>query len=160
MGRAASVAGLRHRRSARWTAHAPRDPHVRRRHADARARTRRRRAGGAASARLPDREVGEVTMRQVAHLPLLAALVTSCVAGDGASSDAPLPEWTLRETLRIGARDESDQNLTRVLGVLPVPNGYVWVMQSDDNQFRVYSPEGRLVQTVGEEGQGPGQLIL
>jgi hypothetical protein len=99
-------------------------------------------------------------MRQVAHLPLLAALVTSCVAGDGASSDAPLPEWTLRETLRIGARDESDQNLTRVLGVLPVPNGYVWVMQSDDNQFRVYSPEGRLVQTVGEEGQGPGQLIL
>jgi hypothetical protein len=41
-----------------------------------------------------------------------------------------------------------------------MPDGGIWILQPDDHQLRVYSSEGRFLRTVGQRGQGPGELIL
>jgi hypothetical protein len=89
-------------------------------------------------------------------LPLLACADT----GGSSRSLVPEEEWSLTEELRIGAMDVADQNLTRVLGALPTPDGGIWILQSDDNQVRVYSGAGQFVRTVGQRGRAPGEFQL
>jgi hypothetical protein len=83
---------------------------------------------------------------------------TSCGGADRPDDLSALPVWQLVEDVRIGAVDGGDQNLTRVNGLLPLPDGRVWIMQPDDHQFRIYDAAGAFVRTVGAEGSAPGEF--
>ena len=87
-----------------------------------------------------------------------AAGLSACTRGDAIDA-SDLPTWQLVEDLRIGAVDGGDQNLTRVTGLLPLPDGSVWIMQPDDHQFRIYDEAGAFTRTVGVRGEAPGEFV-
>lgn len=95
-----------------------------------------------------------------AAVPLVAA---SCLSGDpGPPGDVPdldaLPVLTLEEFARIGSVDDPDYGFSRP-GALEVDaDGNVYVLELQDREIRVYSPDGTLLRRFGGEGDGPGEF--
>lgn len=108
-------------------------------------------------------EIGRSALR--ACLTVAGCLGTAGVLGCGADGDAVLesldiPEWAIREDLRIGSIDDPDQALTAVGDVLAASDGRVWIVQARDRNIRVYDSTGALQRIVGRPGQGPGEFTL
>jgi hypothetical protein len=93
---------------------------------------------------------------------LFVAVVAGCGSADAdrAPGPADVPRVELVETLRIGSVDDPDQSLTRVGGVLPRPDGTVWITQPDDAEFRIHGGDGALASVGGGRGQGPGEFTV
>lgn len=93
---------------------------------------------------------------------LAAALLAAALAG-GCEPDAtgaiPEPDrWALVEELRIGSVDDTLTGFSRIAGVLPAPNGRVYVADSQDQRIRVFDAGGGYVGAFGRRGQGPGEM--
>lgn len=64
----------------------------------------------------------------------------------------------LVEELRIGDSEEPGDFFGAIRGVLPGPDGGMWVLDAQVPQLRLFDQEGRLVREVGRSGQGPGEF--
>jgi hypothetical protein len=63
------------------------------------------------------------------------------------------PDWSVGEL-----EGDPDYLLSRVVGATQFQDGRVFVANGGTNEIRVYDPDGDLVQTIGREGQGPGEF--
>jgi hypothetical protein len=72
--------------------------------------------------------------------------------------------WTLSEApeVRIGVveadRPDSPYQFFRIADALRLTDGRLAVIDEGAHELRMYSPEGEHLQTVGREGDGPGEL--
>jgi len=63
-----------------------------------------------------------------------------------------------REAWRLGADEVHDPLLGRVTDVLTDANGNSYVLDGDLSQIHVVDRDGRLLRTIGREGDGPGEI--
>jgi hypothetical protein len=65
---------------------------------------------------------------------------------------------TLEEVWRRGGLDDEEVLLGIVTSVMAGPQGDIYVLDSQLMEIKVFSPEGELLQTLGRQGQGPGEF--
>lgn len=58
----------------------------------------------------------------------------------------------------MGSLDDPEQSLVAVGDVRIGGDGRLYVVQSQDDQFRIYGPDGALEARVGGSGEGPGEF--
>lgn len=74
-------------------------------------------------------------------------------------SEAPaVPQWTLRETLRIGGGDDGPTSFSWIKGIAEAPDGGLYVYEHSTQDIRVFDASGRYERTIGRRGSGPGEL--
>lgn len=66
---------------------------------------------------------------------------------------AEAPDWSVGET-----EGAPEYLLSRVVGAMQLPDGRILVANGGTNEIRAYDSEGRLVETFGREGEGPGEF--
>ena len=67
--------------------------------------------------------------------------------------------WTVREVLAIGGLDAPPaEQFGQVTGIEVGPDGALYVLDQQASELRVFSTDGEHLGTIGEPGQGPGQL--
>ncbi|TVP54226.1 MAG: hypothetical protein EA351_13675 [Gemmatimonadales bacterium] len=95
-----------------------------------------------------------------------AIVLVVSLAGCEARSSSPSPhagspDLTVgfADTLRIGSHDDAGTTLTRVGGILPLPDGGVWVAQTQEQSIRIFDEHGEPTFVVGGPGQGPGEFM-
>jgi len=65
----------------------------------------------------------------------------------------------LNELWRIGGEEESEEYLIGVIsGVTTDPAGQIYLLDAQLNEVMVLSPEGEYLQSIGREGEGPGEF--
>jgi len=81
-------------------------------------------------------------------------------ARSGGASSAPGGYRTLpyHVTHILGATAPAPGRLLDPHGITTGPNGDLWVADSGNHRIRVFSPYGRLIQSLGAPGVGPGQF--
>lgn len=71
----------------------------------------------------------------------------------------PAPGWTLEETLRVGAVDDSGpSSFGGLRGIVVLADGRFAVLDGPSQEVRVFGPEGTHLATWGGKGAGPGEL--
>lgn len=88
---------------------------------------------------------------------LLAALLAGGCEPDATGAMREPERWTLVEELRIGSVEDTLTGFSRVAGVLPAPDGRVYVADAQDQRIRVFDADGGYVGAFGRRGQGPGE---
>lgn len=91
--------------------------------------------------------------RSLAALTLIA--LAAC-GGDRATDD--VPQWTLRETLRIGEGDEGPTSFSWVKGIAEGADGRLYIYEHSTQDIRVFDAAGAHLKTIGRKGAGPGEL--
>ena len=67
--------------------------------------------------------------------------------------------WRVVEEVRIGAADGTGPEVLGQLSVLAEDiGGRIWALESEDQTFKVFAPDGRFIRTVGHKGGGPGEM--
>lgn len=67
--------------------------------------------------------------------------------------------WRLVEELRIGSMmGEGPETLGRVGGILADEEGRIYVLETQAQEIRVFDAGGLFLHTIGNEGEGPGEL--
>jgi hypothetical protein len=61
------------------------------------------------------------------------------------------PRWV------VGGEDDAETQLGRIRGVVALPRGFV-VLEADAPFLKVFDYSGRLLQTLGRNGRGPGEF--
>ena len=90
---------------------------------------------------------------------VLGGALTSCTAPGDTPGDTPVvPEWTLRETLRIGDGDEGPTSFSWIKGIAEDADGQLYVYEQSTQDIRVFNAAGAHVRTIGRRGSGPGEL--
>ncbi len=75
-----------------------------------------------------------------------------------AAQQAPVPRLSLHEELRIGSVDDPRYDLSRVSDVGVDGSGRIFVGQPQEHVVRVFSGDGRALNTIGRRGSGPGEF--
>lgn len=116
--------------------------------------------------------------RWLVSVVLISGILTSCSDGGsgwaGSISDssgvtivsnpekgtwAEGEEWVLAEEVRIGGVEgDPDYLFGDIWGVAVDSHGRVFVLDFQEQHIRVYSPEGAYEQTIGRQGEGPGEF--
>lgn len=117
-----------------------------------------------------------MTVRRAAPAALLPFLVlalgTACGSGGGGQGESSpgagggdrvgseLPVWVLDSAPRLVIRNDpsSGLELTRVAGAVRLANGRLLVAEAATHEVRTFDPSGRLVETIGRTGDGPGEF--
>lgn len=116
----------------------------------------------------------------VATAVLLAA--TSCAGGEGARAEAPTTVdsagviialtpaavadapigWSVAAApdLILGDGGGGNDEFSRISGVRQVPDGRIAVLDRGSLSVRLFDSEGTWVETVGRDGEGPGEYAL
>lgn len=98
-------------------------------------------------------------MRRPLPLFLIGLLLLLAACAEGAADEPAAGEaaiWTLDEDLRID--EAEDYYLGSVGGVAVRADGALLVADPEAHHVKVISPEGKLIQTIGREGEGPGEF--
>lgn len=67
--------------------------------------------------------------------------------------------WTVREELRIGTVEgEAEYQFGEIGYLAPGSDGTIFVLDTQGQRVRVYSPSGEYLRTMGRPGNGPGEL--
>jgi hypothetical protein len=91
-------------------------------------------------------------------LLLFVPALASC--GTDAPTEEHVASWTLgAPTLRIGSLEGGETALTTVRTLTVGPEGRIHVLQPQDQEVRVFGPDGDLAGTMGREGEGPGEFL-
>lgn len=118
--------------------------------------------GPSRSSRL-DVSIGLFARRFTRSYSPLAMFLCACEApvplpSGAAFSIEGLAQFTIHEELRIGSVDDPDYGFSQIGQVEVDEQGAIYVFESQDFAIRVYSPDGRLVRTIGRRGEGPGEF--
>ena len=114
--------------------------------------------------RRPDRDLERTYSRAqfVAKLrrgTTTCAIVVGVLLGCSAPTDSVgAPEWTLRESVRIGGDDDGPTSFSWIKGLAETPDGRLYVYEQSTQDIRVFDADGRHVRTIGRRGSGPGEL--
>lgn len=82
-------------------------------------------------------------------------VVTNPASGTWSDED----RWTITEELRIGTTGgDAVYQFGAITGIAPLPDGRLVVLDQQAQEFRVFSPEGEHLRTVGGPGSGPGEF--
>ena len=74
-------------------------------------------------------------------------------------ADRPLG-WTLKPLFTVGGADSGPESFFQVAGLGADSAGDLYVLDGGNKRVVVFGPEGRLVRSEGEAGQGPGELSM
>jgi hypothetical protein len=67
--------------------------------------------------------------------------------------------WRLTPELRIGSESHGPRyQFTRILGVVPLPGGSVYVADAGFTDISLFDSAGVHIRTIGREGSGPGEF--
>jgi hypothetical protein len=67
--------------------------------------------------------------------------------------------WTVEEELRIGVRQgDPEYQFGQIGGIMADSLGRLFVLETQAQQIKVYSPDGVYEQTLGARGSGPGEM--
>lgn len=83
-------------------------------------------------------------------LPLLAPLLTGCLE----HTDLPVAVLPVSAIQLVGTSDL----LSRIVDLVPMDDGSVWILNGLEPFFIHLSSEGTLLEAVGRSGQGPGEF--
>ncbi len=95
--------------------------------------------------------------------PAVLTTTIDTVAGTVVVHDAGQPpEWSLEQTLDLGTLgsvgEPAPDEFGRVTSVLADADGNVYVADQQAAAIRVFSPDGRLLRSIGGSGSGPGEI--
>jgi hypothetical protein len=80
------------------------------------------------------------------------------VSNPGFPQDGAI-RYALEEELTIGGESGGTESiLNRPLDLKLDSEGNIYVMDWGDVEIKVFSPDGRLIRTIGKKGQGPGEF--
>lgn len=83
------------------------------------------------------------------------------VSNTGIGLWSPREAWTLVEELRIGALDGPPELVFGEVGGVAVDSrGLIYVLDSQAQEVRTFTPEGAFQQSLGRRGEGPGEFQL
>lgn len=109
----------------------------------------------------PDRRAALVPLCPGATLPGAAVCAALVVLAVACGAEGPSAEWTVHlvEELTIGA----DPVTLQTAFYRPTELGFdhlanVYVLDSGNHRVQVFDPRGQFLRSLGEPGQGPGQL--
>jgi hypothetical protein len=67
--------------------------------------------------------------------------------------------FSLEEELSIGAKEGPDEYMfSRILDLDADDDGNIYALDQKESHIKVFDKEGRYVRTIGQRGQGPGEL--
>lgn len=90
---------------------------------------------------------------------LACVVLVGFVAGCTRATEQPaVPQWTLRETLRLGGGDEGPRSFSWIKGLAEDAEGHLYVYEQSTQDIRVFDRTGQYVRTQGRRGSGPGEL--
>ncbi|MEX2374580.1 MAG: hypothetical protein WD942_03215 [Dehalococcoidia bacterium] len=92
-----------------------------------------------------------VTVRDSSGVRIVETTATSPFAAPWQIADSA--GWSVGEV-----EGDPDYLLNRVAGAMKLPDERILVANGGTNEIRAYDREGRLVQTFGREGEGPGEF--
>lgn len=93
------------------------------------------------------------TMRDSAGI----AIVENTVEGIWTEDE----RWTLVEELRIGTNEgEPEYQFAAISGIAALPDGRIAILDGQAQEFRLFSPEGDHLRTIGRAGSGPGEFAM
>jgi hypothetical protein len=90
-------------------------------------------------------------------VPALSLLLIGTACG-GERSGPDVPQWALRETIRIGEGDEGPTSFSWVKGIEEGADGRIYIYEHSTQDIRVFDRAGAHVKTIGRKGAGPGEL--
>lgn len=93
---------------------------------------------------------------KIAVPALLLLLVGTACGGERGGSE--VPQWTLRETLRIGEGDEGPTSFSWVKGIAEGSDGRIYIYEHSTQDIRMFDAAGAHLKTIGRKGAGPGEL--
>ncbi len=112
--------------------------------------------------------------RPWSFIPLLAFLMTSlalsAMAGEEVMKDGTLhvingaepsggrQTMNLEELWRVGGEDDEETVFGIITKVLIDDDNNIYLLDAQLSEISVFSPEGELINTLGREGEGPGDL--
>lgn len=88
-------------------------------------------------------------------LPSVLGLLSCGGEGSDASEAAGIPTLATTQDLRI---DGYEEDLVPIQWLGVTSTGRIALLQWQDHNVRFYDPSGRLLATVGREGEGPGEF--
>ncbi len=104
-----------------------------------------------------DAENAMAGIRSIDTLANAAVHVVS--TSEGVWAHSSVDPWRLVEDLRIGVADGDERYMFGGIGgVIPTPDGRIWVLDGMAYQLRLYDREGTFVRAVGRDGEGPGEF--
>jgi|Deesub1362B_J571_1020462.scaffolds.fasta_scaffold00002_404 hypothetical protein len=62
--------------------------------------------------------------------------------------------------LTMGGSEAPEESLARPVGLVVDENGRIYVADSKAAKIKIFSPEGKYIQSFGKKGQGPGELNM
>ena len=80
------------------------------------------------------------------------------VMSDGPTAWRDSAGWRLVEVSRITGGDSTSGDLINPTEVVADPAGRLYVADQSPTLIRVFGRDGRLVRTIGREGEGPGEM--
>ncbi len=64
----------------------------------------------------------------------------------------------LTEELVLGLAEKPEESFSQVGAIEVDKSGHIYVSDTKDKRIKVFNPEGQLVRTIGQPGQGPGEF--
>jgi hypothetical protein len=82
------------------------------------------------------------------------------VVNDGGGAWTPETAWRLEQDLRLGTVDgDGPEQFSQVAWIQEDSAGHVYVLDYLAQEIRVFSPTGEYSRTIGQKGEGPGELM-
>jgi hypothetical protein len=98
-------------------------------------------------------------------LAVLSLAITSAerIHGQGLNPALPvdvenLPRLSLQQDVRIGSLNDPNAGFSNIGAVQVASDGRLFVLELQERQVRVFSPQGRFLRSIGRSGQGPGEF--
>ena len=95
--------------------------------------------------------------RMRTYSAVVAILLIAC-GTKGDEANIPERQYVAVEVLRIGSLDDSASAFTWFRELEVGPNGDIYTFHGQEHNIRVHSAEGRLIRTIGRQGEGPGEF--
>ncbi|HEU4830040.1 MAG TPA: 6-bladed beta-propeller [Gemmatimonadales bacterium] len=88
---------------------------------------------------------------------LVAPLLLAACASEQPEAGA-VAAWTLAQNLSIGGADEGPRSFSDIRGIAADSRGRIYVLEAQEQQVRVFGPDGQFVRQLGRNGDGPGEF--
>jgi len=91
-------------------------------------------------------------LRQLAAATAVLAACGAPGAGSGVSA------WDVEFELSIGGADEGPFSFSDIRSLDVADDGTIYVLEAQEQEVRVFGPDGAFLRTIGRRGSGPGEF--